>query len=611
MSGAGVSVIIPCYDVAPYVQGAVESVLAQDYAPLEVIVVDDGSRDETAEVLAPYVRAGAIRCVRQENRGLSAARNTGIRHAAGEYIALLDADDLFLPGKIAHQVARLEAEPECDVCWGAVRHFRDDAPEVEFDLRAPLVSGGREVFATLLAANVINPSTVMFRRKVVERHGLFDETLRRAEDLEYWLRLAHGGARFCATGRVLIRCRLLRPGSLSVNAVAMAEARLRVLERVNDRLSPEERREYGTARHLSHARWKAGVAGLATGDVAGARRHLRASAAAPATAGPAAALLAMAAALPPRFGAAAVTRGLALWWRVRLLRARRPPAYVPAAGRALGPTISVVILTWNSAPLLRRCLEALRAHGPRDGVEVIVVDNGSRDDVQGILRVVMPSATLIRNAANRGVAAARNQGLLRAAGRCVVLLDVDTEVRPGALERMADFLDRHPGAGVVGPCLVSPDGRVQDSCRRFPTVFTKLGRRVGVGVLGRLVREESYAPTAAVAVRPVDYAIGACQMIRRQTLEEVGLLDERMFYGPEDVDFCLRAWRAGWQVIYLPDAVVIHRERRVTRRLWSGLSWLHALALVRYFRKHGYWFSREKVYARLGRAAASGSCVPS
>jgi GT2 family glycosyltransferase len=100
-------------------------------------------------------------------------------------------------------------------------------------------------------------------------------------------------------------------------------------------------------------------------------------------------------------------------------------------------------------------------------------------------------------------------------------------------------------------------------------------------------------------VRPVDYVIGACQVIRRVALERVGLLDEWIFYGPEDIDFCLRLRASGWHVVYNPDATILHLERRVARSFFSFLGWQHLWGVLYYFCKHRYLFSRRRLYARL------------
>jgi len=249
---------------------------------------------------------------------------------------------------------------------------------------------------------------------------------------------------------------------------------------------------------------------------------------------------------------------------------------------------------------------ALRQEAARIRTEVIVVDNGSLDDSIEIATRVTPVAQVVRNRKNLGVARGRNQGARLARGTYVLFLDSDTEMTPGSLEATVRFLDDHPTVAAVGPKLVHPEGTVQDSARKFPTVPGKLLRVLPLAWRRRLrwaVDEEMLDVDRSVA-RPVDYVIGACQLIRRSALESLGGLDERMFYGPEDVDFCLRAWRAGWEVWYLPTAVVVHREQRVTYRRVSVLTARHAVALAYYFWKHRYLWHRPRVGSRVPRARA-------
>ena len=133
--------------------------------------------------------------------------------------------------------------------------------------------------------------------------------------------------------------------------------------------------------------------------------------------------------------------------------------------------------------------------------------------------------------------------------------------------------------GLVGPKLVGADGELQYSCRRFPTLVDKLLRRLPAR-FGRAVADDvELRWWDHAGVREVDYVIGACQLIRRSALDEVGLLDEHIFYGPEDVDLCLRMHRAGWQVEYVPAAVVTHLARRITRKLLSTLTVQHVHGL--------------------------------
>lgn len=261
--------------------------------------------------------------------------------------------------------------------------------------------------------------------------------------------------------------------------------------------------------------------------------------------------------------------------------------------------LSIIILTWNSKNLLRICLESIYSNTRTKDYEIIVVDNASYDKTCEMLNVSFPKIRIIRNETNRGVAPARNQGLAVARGEYLLILDVDTVIEDGALDVLMKFMENNSAVGLVGPKLVYPDGELQYSCRKFPTVPSKLLRRIPLRLANKLLVDEEYRAWDHASVQEVDYVIGACQLIRREAFEEVGELDDKMFYGPEDVDYCLRLRKAGWKVVYNPETKIIHNEQRVTRKkLFSIVTWRHIKALVRYFRKHKYYFSREKIYTQ-------------
>jgi N-acetylglucosaminyl-diphospho-decaprenol L-rhamnosyltransferase len=253
--------------------------------------------------------------------------------------------------------------------------------------------------------------------------------------------------------------------------------------------------------------------------------------------------------------------------------------------------VSIVILTWNSRALLEACLAALPAATAPLATEVIVIDNGSVDGTAAVL-AAHPDVVTIANPTNRGVAPGRNQGLRAARGEFVALLDVDTVPAPGAFATLVARLRAAHDVGLVGPKLIGVDGRLQYSCRRFPTLVDKLCRRLPARIGRALIDDVELRWWDHAGVRRVDYVIGACQLIRRTALDEVGLLDERIFYGPEDVDLCLRMHQAGWSVEYVPDAVVMHLERRLTRNLLSPLTARHVYGLGYFFWKHGYLLTR-------------------
>ena len=271
---------------------------------------------------------------------------------------------------------------------------------------------------------------------------------------------------------------------------------------------------------------------------------------------------------------------------------------------------SVVILTWNSTDVLGPCLASVPQGFTTRTYEAIVVDNGSHGLTPAALRYVFPWMQLVVNRKNRGVAPARNQGIHLAQGEYIVLLDDDTLVRPAAFEQLLTYMEAHPDVGLCGPQLVDLQGRLQLSCRLFPTLGDKLARRFPLAFARRISRAVEMADWDHSSVRDVDYVIGACQVIRRAALMEVGLLDERIFYGPEDIDLCLRMHKAGWRVVYNPQAVVVHRERRAARSFLSRLGWRHLWGVMYYFCKYRYLFSRRRLYARLAngrqRSAMSG-----
>ena len=268
-------------------------------------------------------------------------------------------------------------------------------------------------------------------------------------------------------------------------------------------------------------------------------------------------------------------------------------------------TVSIIILTWNSEREIGACLASLEQGLSAFPSEVIVIDNGSQDQTCAVIKKNWPEMQLVCNTENRGVAPARNQGIRLAQGEYVLILDDDTIVRPGALDCLIRYMGEHPEAGLCGPKLTGADGELQLSCRRFPTLIDKLARRLPSAAARKVTRTVEMADWDHHTIRQVDYVIGACQIIRRRALQEVGLFDERIFYGPEDVDICLRLQQAGWSVVYNPEAVIVHEERRMTRSLRAGLIWKHVWGLGYFFWKHGYLLSRQRLYAQLAQSRLS------
>jgi glycosyltransferase involved in cell wall biosynthesis len=250
-----VSVVIPAYNAEHYIAQAIDSVLAQTYNNIEILVAYRDSADNTRSAIESYLAAGKIILVHQSGKGLSNGRNVAIARARGEFIAFLDVDDLFLPEKIAKQVDYLLAHPKCDACYVGIRHFRDDDVATLLQLNYVYYSGD-DVLPNLLRKSFIAPSTVMVRRKTIDRIGLFDETLRRSEDWEYWARLVQRGAVFCFIPEFLAKIRL-HADSMSSGWNSKREERetnIKILNGLRARMPVEERRRVGIDRAIFRQR---------------------------------------------------------------------------------------------------------------------------------------------------------------------------------------------------------------------------------------------------------------------------------------------------------------------------------------------------------------------
>lgn len=229
-------------------------------------------------------------------------------------------------------------------------------------------------------------------------------------------------------------------------------------------------------------------------------------------------------------------------------------------------SLSVIIVSYNIRPLLARCLASIAAQ-PSPPDEVIVVDNASADDSVPLVRAQFPHVRVIANSKNHGFAVATNQGLRAARGAFLCLLNPDTQLFPGALDALADFLAVHPNVGVAGPTLLYPDGRYQHAAFRFPTLtaalidFFPLNHRL---LNSRLYDRYPFALHEKAFA--MDYPLGACMMVRRDVCADVGLLDEQFFMYCEEVDWCRRIKQAGWEVMHVPGARVVHHEGQSTRQ---------------------------------------------
>jgi GT2 family glycosyltransferase len=258
--------------------------------------------------------------------------------------------------------------------------------------------------------------------------------------------------------------------------------------------------------------------------------------------------------------------------------------------------LSIVVLNYNTREHLRACLAALEREGstavgggPLEA-EVLVVDNASADGSAEMVERDFPWASVIRSPRNGGFAYGNNQALVTAQGEAILLLNPDTLMPPGGIQRMVHRLAEHPEAGVVGPKLVRPDGTMHLACRRsFPTPSVAFYRLSGLSKLfptsPRFGRYNLTYVDPDTALE-VDSVCGACFLIRRQVVDRIGLLDERFFMYGEDLDWCMRAQAAGWTVRYEPAIVVHHQHGAASRKRALRTTYHFFRAMDLFYRKH-------------------------
>ena len=257
---------------------------------------------------------------------------------------------------------------------------------------------------------------------------------------------------------------------------------------------------------------------------------------------------------------------------------------------------SFIVLTFNSARYIGQCLEALgeTVVGCNARAELFVIDNGSQDATREIIRNFQgPDAlqlSLIEFEHNTGTTYSRNQGLARASGEFIVVLDSDAYINAAALTGLCDYLAQNPRCGMAVPQLVYPDGRWQMSTDVFPGLLRKIQRFF-------FLKDIEAKQGSMLASETVDYAISACWVMPASVVQAVGPLDEKIFYAPEDVDYCIRIWKAGYSIQYLPGFAVVHDAQEISRAKGFRINWFtlsHIKGLAYLYLKHRFLFSGRK-----------------
>ncbi|HEV2397914.1 MAG TPA: glycosyltransferase family 2 protein [Candidatus Sulfotelmatobacter sp.] len=258
--------------------------------------------------------------------------------------------------------------------------------------------------------------------------------------------------------------------------------------------------------------------------------------------------------------------------------------------------ISVVIVAWNAKRYLEMCLDSLIAAPPRRSMEIIVVDNASADGTAEMVKEKFPQVTLIRSEENLGFSKGNNVGIRQARGQYIALVNPDVVVFPGCMDALADFMDQNPKVGNAGPRVLNPDMTLQSSCRRFPTLWNNFCSATSLATKfknSRFFAGEHMFYFPHDRTLPVDVLVGCFSFIRRQTFDEVGLLDENLFMYGDDVDWCRRCWEAGWQVVFYPGARAIHDRGKTTAPYPVRFAVAQQRSILYYWSKHhsifGVW----------------------
>jgi len=251
--------------------------------------------------------------------------------------------------------------------------------------------------------------------------------------------------------------------------------------------------------------------------------------------------------------------------------------------------LSITICSWNTIDDTRACLQSLREAKDESNFEVIVVDNNSEDGSPDMIASEFPEFTLLAQSTNLGFTGGHNLALQHAKGKHKALLNSDTVVHPGAIKALAEFMESNPDAGIVGPKLLNPDGSLQYSCRKFPNPVAAAFRNT---ILGRLFPKNKYTRDYLMQdwtheePREVDWVSGAALFIRGDCLAKIGPLDNTLFMFCEDVDWCKRAWQAGFKVKYFPQAVITHAIGRSTDKAPNRMIARFHRSMFRYYKKH-------------------------
>ncbi|MCR4280502.1 MAG: glycosyltransferase family 2 protein [Candidatus Komeilibacteria bacterium] len=256
--------------------------------------------------------------------------------------------------------------------------------------------------------------------------------------------------------------------------------------------------------------------------------------------------------------------------------------------------LSVIILNHNTPRLVKYLLDNIEVQKPTFDYELIIIDNGPRHGLRDLIKEKIPYLKY-KAVPNKGYSAGNNQGLKEATGEYVLIVNPDIYFLPDTFQRLVEYMDAQPAIGMLGPKLIYPSGEYQYSCLRYPDWRLPFYRRSFLGRTKageRWLRHYLMQDYDHMTPRSVNWLFGACLLVRRQALEEVGLLDENFFMYFEDLDWCRRFWQKGWEVHYYPKVEVIHfhhrdsADRQGLKGLLTKLGRVHLVSWFKYMLKY-------------------------
>lgn len=257
--------------------------------------------------------------------------------------------------------------------------------------------------------------------------------------------------------------------------------------------------------------------------------------------------------------------------------------------------VSIIIVNWNTKNILRDCLRSVYEQAGDVDYEVIVVDNASTDGSLDMIKSDFERVVLLENAQNKGFATANNQGMEIAKGRYVLLLNSDTVVLDGAIAKTVSFADAHPRAGVTGCRVLNADRTLQPTCFMFPSILNMFLSSTYLYKFfprSRFFGRERMTWWDRSDVRQVDVVTGCFMLVRREAIDQVGVMDERFFMYAEETDWCYRFREEGWDVTFTPAGQIIHLGGQSTAKKPVAMIVQLRLSILKFIRKHSGRFAQ-------------------